>query len=329
MLEVKIAGHKIKDIYSISIDYDIRACSNIFALSISFEKNDKDIFTPFLYPKIEIIFNDKTIFVGIVENISKTIRDRGIILGGRSKTAFLSDCNFMKNYIYNNMTLSNICKYVCSDYEINVSSPFGDSETFKKIQFSMFENVFSQLSEVASMSVIKNTIPLLSTGLNGDLIIGKNITDDTVVLDISESSGSLLDGRAFYNGSKRHSEYKRFSQSIGNANIASNKIIDKKIKLKKPDYEICSALNIGQCNNKAAIDRAADISNSNFIEIGLGTWIDKNKNIIETGKLILLESPSCLINEKQKFLIEKIKLNYGSMGFSSIMKLSPADTYMR
>lgn len=329
MLIVEVNGTELNDIYSLTIEYNLRRCVNTLEIRLSFEEKDKDIFSPFLYPEIEIKYHNKIIFKGIIENIGKTLRSREIALEARSKTSVLVDTSCIEKYTYQKTTLVRLCKQVCSNYNIDVINPNGDSETFNTIQMNIGQNIFSQLNEVASMSLIENTTPLLASDFEGRLVVGKNIYDSDVIIDLSEKDENLTDCKSLFNGSKRHSEYKRFAQSSGNINIKSSTLHDKNISTNVPSYASCNGGSMAQCSNYSVKDRALDISDSYQLEVALSTWLDKNNNTIETGKLISLHSPNSMIFDKTNFLIEKVTLSFNNTGYHSILKLTDKDTYKK
>lgn len=329
IIEVQIDGNIIQGIQSIKIETDCRKCYAWFEMDLIYVADDIDIFEPFLYPTITISYNDKIVFTGIVEALDKTTKQSIATLRGRTRTAFLVDCSFVKNYTFQNTKLNNIVSQVCADYNIDVVSSNYDSEELEKVNFHLGENIYCQLSELASLCSIDNTIPLISTNANGALVVGKNITEsDSLVYEFSKEDDNIDDMRVSFDGSRRIYKYKCFSQNTKDTHIESLDIIDNDISLtEKIDYSLCSGANINECNNRAKFERAIDISNANKVEISIPTWVDKNGDVLDTGKLISIGNQECMIFGTQTFLIERIRYLYSSKRFNTELKVTPKDTY--
>ncbi len=327
-IEVIINNFTVNYVQSIEIVSDIRKAFDWFKMKIVYNTADKDILAPFLYSQIVIKYKSKTVFTGIVEALSKTAKQRTIVLSGRSKAAFLTDCDFTSNYTFKETKLNNIVKQICSDYGVDVKTTSYDSEEFEKVNFVIGKNIFTQLADLASLTALNSTIPLLSSNANGELVVGKNIVINNNPVATFIKDEVYFEMRVSFDGTKRKYKYKTFAQTMKNVNIESLEVFDTQTNLtKKMQYSNCDGASINECNNRAKYERAVDISNSNNIEIAAVDWLDKYSNVFETGTLVSVKNEDCMIFNETTFLIERVRFSYGEKILNAQLKLTPKDTY--
>lgn len=326
MLEIKIENQIINEVISVMLNYDIRKCYNSLTLTIPYIVEDKHLYKPFSYQSMTVSFNKKIIFTGIIEIVATNLSTNKVLLTARNKTAILSRSSFMEKYVYKNLSLSKVASSICSHFDISVKSPNGDSKSFEVLEFDMNKNIYPQLVDVAALTNISLYHPLITTDFEGNLIIGKNVCNNEIVMCYHENDMTMIDAKVVFDGSIRHNKYYRYGQSIDNVNIVGD-ISDNDIKIKSEDNEIVKGMSIEQCKNIALAHRAFDISLSNDIKIAVKTWLDKNDNLLEVGKNIQLKSENCMIFELETLMIEQIEYSYDNNGDTAILKLVPKDAY--
>ena len=325
-IKVKINNSLIENIISFDIDYDIRSCFNHCTLIMPYLIDYKKYYIPFSYNKLEIEVNSKIIFVGVVEVISTKLTTNQILLQARTATGILTNTSYMEKYVYNKMTLGAVAKSICSHFNILVKTPNGDSENFDTLEFDVNKDIYTQLKEIAKLSKIKGYTPLISANFEGNLIIGANVNNNKIVMNYEEDDLSLVDISVVFNGINRHNKYINLGQFIGENDI-KGEVLDEDIKGSREYINIGNAQNIAEAQNVALANKAYNISNSYEVKIALNNWEDKNNNILEVGKNVMLKSSNCLIDEAITFMIEAINFSYDKKGIRAILNLVPRDTY--
>ena len=330
MIKLIINNKEIAAFNSIELNYDIKSISNSVIINMPYGETLKEIFTPFIYQKCKVYFNDIIIIEGTIENWqSLTNRDSYIFKGRTLSSCFCNDNIKMNDYIFKETTIGQVLNTVCFQYNLKTKQQAGDTKKLSYMEFIHNESFFNQIMRQISRTSIKSFVPLINVNFNSEIELGKNIASINTKPILILNDDNVFDAKIDLRGDVRKSEYIRYGQNIENISI-SHTIKDSDINkyLNKTDVKYCIGETIEELINIASRDRAYDRMMSSQIFINYKSWLDDNNNILDTGKIVSLELPKKFLLEKKRYIIEVLNLVYTSKhGYFSIIKLCPENTF--
>lgn len=330
-IKLEINGKIVYPITSLKLTKSLTSCADSFVLTLPFNQiiqKERELFTPFQFQKVKIMFEGVQVFGGYLEVVSSNIKSNSILIQGRSFTGQLIDCSLTENYSFKNTTLLQAAKIICSPFSVSVTSPFGDSGACENIFFSVTDTAFKALNYLATQAILKDAVVVLTAGSDGHLVIGKNMMKKNPVTSFIEGNGKLIECKTVFNSTTRFSKYQMFSQSEESENI-EGVAIDNSIKLKRIKKNEVNGVTKQECENIASREKTLDIIDSVKINIKTDGFFDGKNNIYETGNSVTLKSDSSLIFEEREFIIQTLNFIYSKDTSVTEMSLVLPESYIK
>lgn len=78
-----IESKTIEYFKSIEVNFDIKAITSNIIIKLPYGEEYEDIYEPFKFQNVSLEYNNKTVFIGIIENWQTVINENIYILQGR------------------------------------------------------------------------------------------------------------------------------------------------------------------------------------------------------------------------------------------------------
>lgn len=311
-LIIKVGGQIYKQWKSIEITKDLEAIAGAYNLTLT----TPSIFTLVNGAKIDVEIGNKPIISGYIENVSFSGGgdQNEMTLRGRDKTGDLVDCSIVtKSSEYLNMTFKSFCESVCKPFGINVivRTPKAN-QLIPKISLEQGSAFEEMEREARKLGVF------LFASHSGDLVIAE-VGKETINTRL-EAPGNIIKYQANLDYSDRFSDYTVKGHQSSSKHLTPQQQIrvssgaqDHNIERYRPLIVVAGSATTSQ-QAKALVEYEAAVraGRSETVTVTVNGWTDKESNIWETNKLILVVLAP--LGFEHTLLIKSVVLRYSETG---------------
>ena len=313
-IKMLINNREFTEFNSLRISYSIDSACSAFSFDTIFYpgKGTSNTIAPFQYEEIKIIYNNKTIMNGYIEKIVTAYSNDGskINIQGRSKSGILIDTDLNKKMYYNvsikEIALDNSFLFIKNDPIV----------IYRTVEIDSGENAFSKFSKLAldrGMYAIPN--------YDGSLLFADITRLTNLNYTIEDGDQNVLGISASYDITTRFAKYIGFDK---NSSVTIN---DISIDNRRGQKYIRTNDITSDKTKIAKMARSKNIANSFTMAVSLSTW-ELNKNLLQPGMLINVNSPMNMIYQKSEFVIKQIDYTYDiNNGYICEIQLTLPEAY--
>jgi prophage tail gpP-like protein len=310
----RVNGKIFKGWTSTSIERSMNNIADSFSFTAPFNPDDpdSDYLQPFTYLETDLFIGGNIYIYGRSEGWNPTLNLDSTMMSVscRSRTGVIIDCTSQeKSLNFNKQTLSQISDKLLKPFGLKSDFPFGDSDIIVKTKRNITDKIYGYLQGLAK----KKGFIINSNRKDGIKYDKANIEGEPI-LNLVQGEQPLTGSiSATYDGTKRFSDYIAVSQSNGNpGNNSTAK--DTSIPISRPLIFSAKDTKQGDIKTAAEWERNRALGKSMGLTVKVGTWFDKNDNLIYENEIVTLKAPNVCIYEETKFLIEKVSLSKTESG---------------
>jgi len=303
-VSIEAGSKKVSGWSGITIERSLDSIAHVFSLSAP-NDTENQFCKPFGYEPCKVFIDDEKILTGRIEMRNPTINSNSKMLNiqGRSLAGSAVDCQIDSDgspFVFENLTLSGIATQILSPFGISVIA-YADSDPIEEVSAEPGEFAGAFLSRLA-----------LDTGLNitsendGRVAISRTSSRLAPIQAIEEGAGNFLSAKATYDGTKRFSKIKCYSQQFGD--ISEGISTDSGVSIYRPRVEVGINIDAADIQTTAKWKTAVSLSESAVFTVSLSGWRANSGFIWYPGATITLKSPAIDLFEPILLVISRVIL---------------------
>lgn len=284
----------------------INTIADGFNFSAPYDENDFNsrILDPFTYYTADLFIGGKLYISGRAEKWRPQSDENSttMTIECRSRSGVLVDCPSQNRALnFKNQSLKQIAELLIKPFGLSAEFPADyNNAIIPKTKRGITDKVADYLQSLA-----KSIGMIINGSITGGLKFETANVNGTPILTLRQGEYPLLSVDADYDGTQRFSDYEAISQTNGQA---SNRILeqDKSVKFFRPTIFDAKDATQGNIKNAAKWEKSRALSRAAKVSAVIGTWYDKNNNLIFENNIITLYYPKVCIFKETRFLIEKV-----------------------
>lgn len=311
---IRINGKIFRGWTVTSIARSINNIADSFSFTAPFDPDDPDsvYLDPFTYLETDLFIGGKPYIYGRSEGWNPTLNENNTMtsISCRSRAGVIIDCTSeLKGLNFNKQTLKQIADKLLNSFGIKTEFPYGDSGIINKTKRNITDKIYSVLQGLA-----KKVGYIINSDRKGGIKFDKANVDGKPIFNLIQGEQPLIGSlSASYNGTERFSDYTAISQSNGNpSNNSTAK--DESIPISRPLIFSAKDTKQGDIATAAEWKRNRALGKSAPITAKVGTWRDKNDDLIYENEIVTLYAPKISIYNETSFLIEKVSFSKTESG---------------
>jgi len=336
-----------RDVFSVVIDgdsvavtegefsqfFDAGADSLTFTVDpLSLPVRVREKLKPFRYAKVKLYIAGKLRFTGHCYEIeSSLVEDKWVKkITAWSRTADLIDSSVKPPYEQSNVTLKQRAETLCADFGISVVGPDQDRK-FTKCCCGESDKRFDHLRKLAHDRGL-----IATCNEFGNLVFTKAAESGDSVATI-EQGGTLAqsfsmktDGRERYSHYRISGKKSTKKDAVTGAKTKSGvtrTIVDGAIPINRYFYRKDSGSDSEDVTDRAEFERSKAVANSLSITVPVTTWYDRNGDVWEANRFVVLKSEALDVPDGVKLLIRRVKIGFSVAGNTASLDLVPKEVF--